>query len=227
MEGQKSFKERVKETLISYAKEYKAYYVDYEYLLCSKAFSRSAYYIVSAHEDNYLHLTGVHTKLGASAFFQKCYDGTLEESDFDFTKEGQSESEVKGSVRRKINALGAIMDIFSGGTIAEEDFVKNRIRCALTTSNTNVTLGFMVVGKAKPMTLLKGNELDSEKAKSLDLVLRKTRGEYVFKEILVGSEEVLSEYKEKLGSLVTESLYKKEAYDQRGAEPVSEPEEPK
>lgn len=33
----------------------------YEYLLCLKAFSRSAYYIVSAHEDNYLHLTGVHT----------------------------------------------------------------------------------------------------------------------------------------------------------------------
>lgn len=77
---------------------------------------------MSAHEDNYLHLTGVHTNLGASAFFQKCYDGTLEESDFDFNKDGQSESEVKGSVRRKINALGAIMGIFSGGTIAEEDF---------------------------------------------------------------------------------------------------------
>lgn len=210
MEGQKTFKERVKETLISYAQDYKMYYVDYEYLLCSKAFSRSAYYIVSAHEDNYLHLTGVHTNLGASAFFQKCYDGTLEEEDFDFNKDGQSESEVKGSVRRKINALGAIMGIFSGGTIAEEDFVKKRIRCALATSNTNVTLGFMVVGKAKPMTLLKGNELDSEKAQSLDLVLRKTRGECNFKEMVVGSNEILREYKEKLGSLVAESLYNEE-----------------
>ena len=89
MEGQKSFKERVKETLISYAQDYKMYYVDYEYLLCSNAFSRSAYYIVSAHEENYLHLTGVHTNLGASAFFQKCYDGTLEENDFDFNKDGE------------------------------------------------------------------------------------------------------------------------------------------
>lgn len=69
MEGQKSFKERVKETLISCAQDYKAYYMDYEYLLCSRAFSHSTYYIVSAHEDNYLHLTGVHTNLNASAFF--------------------------------------------------------------------------------------------------------------------------------------------------------------
>lgn len=139
MEGQVSFKERVKESLISYAQDYKAYYVNYEYLLCSKAFSRSAYYIVSAHEDNYLHLTGVHTNLSAAVFFWKCYDGTLEESDFDFSKDGQSEKEAKGSVRRKINALAAIMGIFSGGSIVEEDFAKNRIRCALATSNTNVT----------------------------------------------------------------------------------------
>ena len=207
MEEQKSFKERVKEMLISYAQDYKTYYVDYEYLLCSKAFSRSAYYIVSAHEDNYLHLTGVHTNLSASVFFRKCYDGTLEESDFDFNKGGQNESEVKGSVRRKINALGAIMGIFSNGAIAEEDFVKNRIRCALATSNTNVTLGFMVVGKAKPMTLLKGNELDSKKAQGLVLVLRKTRGECAFREMVVGNDNILKEYKEKLGSLVSESLY--------------------
>lgn len=38
MEGQGSLKERVKESLISYAQDYKAYYVNYEYLLCSKAF---------------------------------------------------------------------------------------------------------------------------------------------------------------------------------------------
>lgn len=88
--------------------------------------------------------------------------------------------------------------------------MKNRIRCALATSNTNVTLGFAVVGKAKPMTLLKGNELDSAKAQSLDLVLRKARGECNFKEMIVGNEAILREYKEKLGSLVSESLYKEE-----------------
>ena len=207
MEGQVSFKERVKESLISYAQDYKAYYVDYEYLLCSKAFTRSSYYIVSAHEDNYLHLTGVHTNLSASVFFQKCSDGTLEESDFDFSKDGQSEKEVKGSVRRKVKALAAIMGIFSWQSMVEEDFVKNRIRCTLATSNTNVTLGFTVVGKAKPMTLLKGNELNAAKARSFDLVLRKTREETTFKEMIIGTEVLLNEYKEELGSLVEESLY--------------------
>lgn len=210
MEIQKSFKERVKETLISYAQDYKAYYVNYEYLLCSKAFSRNAYYIVSAHEDNYLHLTGVHTNLTASTFFQKCYDGTLEENDFDFHKNSQNEREVKGSVRRKINALPDIIGLFSDSTIAEEDFVKNRIRCTLATSNTNVTLGFTVVVKAKPMTLLKGNELDSTKSQTLDLVLRKTSEESNFQEILAGNQTILKEYQEKLGSLVSEDLYKDE-----------------
>ncbi len=199
MEKQKSFKERTRETLILYAKDYKKYYVDYEYLLCSKAFSRNAYYIVSAHEDNYLHLTGVHTNLSARNFFNKCYDGTLEESDFNFDKEGQSESEVKGSVRRKINALAAIMGIFSKGTIAEEDFCKNRIRCALATSSADVTLGFAVAGKAKPMTLLKGNGLDKTKAKALDVVLRRRKGECTFREVLVGDEETVKDYNEYLG----------------------------
>ena len=138
------------------------------------------------------------------------YDGILEERDFDFIKDGQSESEVKGSVRRKINALGGIMGIFSGCTIAEEDFVKNRIRCGLATSNINVTLGFVVVGKAKPMTLLKGNELDVTKAKPLDLVLRKMPGESNFKEVIVGCETALREYKEILGSLVSDGLYETE-----------------
>ena len=130
MTEQKSFKERVKEALINNAYSYKKYYVNYEYLLSSKAFQKSEYYIVAAYEDNYLHLTGVHTGLDATTFFEKCCDGTLEENDFDFCKKGQNESEVKGSVRRKINSLPAIMNMFGIGTLVEEDFEKNRIRCS-------------------------------------------------------------------------------------------------
>lgn len=128
MSEQKSFKERVKETLISNAYSYKKYYVDYEYLLCSKAFEKCEYYIVATHEDNYLHLTGVHTGLDAATFFEKCYKGTLEETDFDFSKKRQNENEVKGSVRRKINSLPAIMNKdFTTGFLAfvYEDICKN------------------------------------------------------------------------------------------------------
>lgn len=136
MAEQKSFKERVKETVIYNAYSYKKYYADYEYLLCSKAFIKNEYYIVAAYEDNYLHLTGLHTKLDATTFFEKCYKGTLEEGDFE----------------------------------------KNKSRCTLAAGNISATLGFFVAGKARPMTLLKGNELNMSKAKKLDLVLRKKAG---------------------------------------------------
>ena len=82
MAEQKSFKERVKDTVIQNANSYKRYFVNYEYLLCSEAFVNNEYYIVSAYEDNYLHLTGLHTSLDAATFFEKCYKGTLEENDF-------------------------------------------------------------------------------------------------------------------------------------------------
>lgn len=205
MDEQKSFKERVKETVIYNARLYKRYYVDYEYLICSKSFLRNEYYIISAHEDNYLHLTGLHTSLGASKFFEKCYDGTLEETDFE--KDGQTESEVKGSVRRKINSLPSIMYMFSGGTMVEEDFVKNRIRCALAAGNTSATLGFAVAGKAKPMTLLKGNELDSSKAKKIDLVLRRESGKEKFEDVIVGNREMLNTYKDSIVEIVPEELF--------------------
>lgn len=206
MSGQKSFKERVKETVIQNAYLYKKYFVDYEYLLCSEAFVKNEYYVVSAYEDNYLHLTGLHTSLSAAIFFEKCYNGDLQESDFDFYKSGQNESEVKGSVRRKINSLPFIMDIFKVGTFVEEDFAKNRIRCSLAAGNSSVTLGFVVKGKAKPMTLLKGNELDTVKAKKLDLVLRRKSGESCFTEIVSGDEKRLAEYKTVLSGLISESL---------------------
>lgn len=206
MEGQKSFSQRIKETVIQYASLYKKKYVEYEYLLCSKAFKKNEYYIVSAHEDNYLHLTGLHTNLDAASFFEECYNGSLEESDFDFCKKGQNEKEVKGSVRRKINSLPAIMNMFSAGTLVEEDFEKNRIRCSFALGNVRATLGFIVVGNAKPMTLLKGNELNLSKAKNLDLVLRRKAGEAKFSEIITGSCEQLLEYKLVLNALLSDEL---------------------
>lgn len=209
MEEQKSFKERVRDTVIYNASSYKRYYVDYEYLLCSKAFVRNRYYIVSAYEDNYLHLTGLHTNLSASLFFEKAYRGTLVEADFDFCKNGQSESEVKGSVRRKINSLSGIMHMFTVGTLVEEDFEKNRIRCSLAAGNSVATLGFVVAGNARPMTLLKGNELNAAKAKKLDIVLARKVGKKRFSELILGSKESFAMYKDCLQGLITEELQTK------------------
>lgn len=215
MAEKKSFKERVKEVAITNAREYKEYYIDYEYLLCSQAFIKSEYYIVTAYADNYLHLTGLHTKLDAATFFEKCYNGTLTESEFDFCKKRQSEKEVKGSVRRKINALPTIMNMFDSETTVEEDFTKNRIHCSFATENVSATLGFIVSGKAKPMTLLKGNELDRQRAKKLDVVLRRKCGEKEFDEIIVGTSTQLCKYKEALKEMLSEELLSLSAEEEK------------
>ncbi len=207
MAEQKSFKIRVKDTVQQYALLYKEYFVNYEYLVCSKAFVHNPHYIVSAREDNYLHLTGLHTSLSAQEFFNRCYNGTLTENDFDFIKSGQSEDEVKGSVRRKINSLPHMMTMFVEGTLVQENFIKNRISCTFATANLKATLGFVVEGKARPKTLLKGYELNSSKVQTLDLVLRRKVGEMHFCEVIVGDTSKLNEYKVNIKDLVDTSLF--------------------
>ena len=98
------------------------------------------------------------------------------------------------------------MSMFSVGTSVEEDFEKNRIRCSLAAGNVSATLGFIVAGNAKPMTLLKGNELNSSKAKKLDLVLRRKSGETKFSKIIIGDTEQLLEHKSVLSELLSDEL---------------------
>ncbi len=96
--------------------------------------------------------------------------------------------------------------MFENVTNVEEDFSKNRIKCALAAGNSSVTLGFVVVGKAKTMTLLKGNELDESKAKSIDLVLRRKSGDDKFMDIILGDVGKLTEYVELLKDELSEDL---------------------
>ena len=56
------------------------------------------------------------------------------------------------------------------------------------------------------MALLKGNELDSAKARNLDLVLRRKSGETKFSEIVIGATEQLLEHKSALNTLLSEEL---------------------
>ena len=82
-------------------------------------------------------------------------------------------------------------DLFCSDIKIEENFVKNSIRCSFATGNQQCTVGFIVAGKARPMTLLKGNELDDENAIEIDCILRKPRDSEVFNEIIVGDEQIM------------------------------------
>lgn len=202
--AEESFKERVRLEIIKAAKKYKEIYVDYEYLICSEAFSKRSYYIVDAEKDNFQHLTGVHSQISAQSFFDKCIDGSLSEDDFDFIKKGQDEKSVKGTVRRKMKALPDMMGLFRAGLLAEEDFKKNRVICTFATTDGNCTLGFVDSGKARPKSLKKGNELKNPKP--IELVLRKKVGTELFDEIVIGDKIVLNKYREQIERMVTEKL---------------------
>ena len=138
--AEESFKERARQEMIKAAKQYKDIYVDYEYLICSVAFEKNDYYIIAAEEDNFQHLTGVHSNIDAKTFFHKFYDGTLAEADFDFAKAGQNEKSAKGTVRRKIQVLLDMMTLMKSDIQVEEGFRKNRVVCSLATADGNCTL---------------------------------------------------------------------------------------
>ncbi len=202
--AKESFKERVRLELVKAAKRYKAIYVDYEYLICSEAFVQKNYYIVDAEKDNFQHLTGVHSKVSAQIFFDKCFQGTLSDVDFDFMKKGQDEKSVKGTVRRKIKVLSDMMELFEEGLQAEEDFKKNRVLCSFATADGNCTLGFSDSLKARPKSLIKGNELKNPKP--VDLVLKRKSGAELFDEIVIGNETILCKYKAQIEGLFAEDL---------------------
>ena len=208
-----TFKQRVAQTAITYATVYESEYLKYEYLVCSEAFSSQDYYIIAACADNYRHLIGVNTAISADDFFAKCLSGTLTEDDFDFVKNGQSEAAVKGSVRRKINALPHFFSMLGSPLVAQEKFIKNRVSCTFATTDKCVTVGYVTVGKSRPKTLLKGDELEEEKCRKVDLILRRPTGEKLFNEIVCGNAGMITKYKAKIEPLLAADLLVNETID--------------
>ena len=155
----------------------------------------------------------MNTAISADDFFAKCLSGTLTEDDFDFVKNGQSEAAVKGSVRRKINALPHFLSMLGSPLVAQEKFIKNRVSCTFATTDKCVTVGYITVGKSRPKTLLKGDELEEEKCRKVDLILRRPTGEKLFSEIVCGNAGMITKYKAKIEPLLAEHLLVNETID--------------
>lgn len=199
-----SFKERVKNEAITNARLYQSNFIDYEYLVCSEAFN-NGYHVIKSDKGNYLHLIGIHTTLSAEEFFDKCNDGTLDESDFDFVKPHKSEKSVKGSVREKITVLPDMVRLFEHRLLAENNFKKNKVECAFATSDNSFTLGLAVSGR--PKSLLKGNELESVKAKPVDLIFRKRRScAGIYDELVFGNRADIPKYKVKIKDYISKDF---------------------
>ena len=135
------------------------------------------------------------TSLSPSSFFDKCLNGTLEEEDFELASHGQDEKASKGSIRRKIKSLPYIGGLISGSSYVEEDFRKNSVFCSIASSDGSCTMGFIAVPKARPKTLLIGNELDNAKAKPIKIILMKSRSDALFDKVIAGNDsDLVSNY---------------------------------
>lgn len=203
-----SFKTRVKNVAITEAKFYKEIFIDNEYLICSAAFQEQKFYTINAKKENYMHLIGVNSALTAETFFEKCLDKSLVEDDFNFIKRNQSEGSVKGSVRRKISVLHNLMEMFlnNDGIYAEENFKKNKVICNLATSDGTYTIGFANTSKAYPKTLQKGNELNQQKSKEVDLVIKKSNEDEKFNAIIINSNNSILKYYEHIKHITDSKL---------------------
>ena len=181
---QETFKQRVLKEIIKSAKEYKENLVDYEYLIYSSEFNVKKYYIISAKEDNFLHLTGVITNLKPIEFYNKCIDCTLTEEDFEI-----GDKIRKGTIRRKIGVLSNATKMFLCKTLqAQENFIKNKVCCSFASTDFNCTLGFTDNIKVKPKTLLKGNELKNPI--KIELIMRKKIDDVDFNETLLNELQI-------------------------------------
>ena len=197
---EESFQERVTKVAITCASEYRDSFVEYDYLVCSEAFGENKCQEIRAEANNYLHLIGVNTRLSPDGFYQKCIDGTLQDSDFNFIKKDQSEKSVKGSVRQKIKALPEMLKMFEKELMAEKNFKKNKISCLFAAADSDFTIGFVETGR--PKSLMRKNQLDEKKRKPVELVLRKKRTEEVYAERIVGSEEDFAKYKDIIANYI-------------------------
>ena len=102
-------------------------------------------------------------------------------------------------------------EFFKVGLQAEESFKKNKVSCSFATADSNCTLGFSESEKARPKSLIKGNELENPSL--VDLILKRRAGAELFDKIIVGDSATLSKYKEKIEKIVASDLFASDNQD--------------
>lgn len=183
MDEQVSFTKRMVDTYNIYASSYCETFVNKSYLMFSEKFTGQEYYILEAKAENFLHLTGAKTNLKPKAFWEKCINNKLEESDI-IPPQNKDE---KGTLRAKLFALENIDKLFKSNTFEiEENFSRNRITCKIAAANAKITLGYVGNHKLYPMSLMKKNMLNAKNKIKVDLLLRKELQEDLYSTVVYG-----------------------------------------
>jgi len=154
-----SFKRTIKDKLIQAAINYSKL-IQKEIVITSCSFEYSNSYTIRFFKTNFLHLTGVSTSLSSEVFFEKCFNGSIGESDFNIDKT----IEQKGLVRLKMKHLPFINSFFEGNLLVQENFQKGSIKCLVATSDGRCTIGFVDAKyHVRPKTILDKNHLNKNK----------------------------------------------------------------
>ena len=164
------FKERARSLIIQAAKAYSTL-LGTDFIVSSNKFVYRKEYILRFEKKNFLHLTGVKTRLSAEHFYQKTIREKLTIYDFDC----DSTSDLSNKVRRKLNALIDIGDFFECNLLFQEMFERNTVKCLIASTNKKYTLGFSGDEILWPKTLLNSNRLDPNKTISKYEILKNTR----------------------------------------------------
>ena len=157
MDHDERFNKLIEDLYIS-AKSYETL-LDKKIIFECKEFVKQKNYEARFYEDNYLHLTGIKTKLNAKEFFKECLTKTISITDIlNFPKEYHSK--ISGKLKN-IQNIGLF---FNQKLEMQESFIRNTIICAVASSDGFKTLGFVLAGKLLlPMTILNRNKLDPTK----------------------------------------------------------------
>lgn len=153
-----SFKKFVREQLLVAAQQYYSL-ISNVIIIKSSAFKYQNKYVIAFDKNNFLHLTGVVSKLKPADFFEKCINASIKFDDFDYDN-----VKNKTNIKNKLRCLVTISTMFDKELFVQEQFVKNRVICKVATSDGSFTIGFS--GGAYyvyPKTVLNKNRLDESK----------------------------------------------------------------
>ena len=152
----KNYKETCLSLINETAKKYKQL-LGKDFVIESVGFKNRPKYILRFYEGNFLHLTGVKTKMKPAVFFEKALNKQLSIDDFDC----DSTKELKGYTKEKIPHLLTIDSFFNGSLEIQENYSRGKVTCLIAASEGTFTLGFTGGnGPLNPMTLLNRNMIN-------------------------------------------------------------------
>ena len=147
----------IKQALIDSAQSYFSLLKN-EVIIRSNRFVNSSEYKLRFFETNFLHLTGLKTTLTPKEFYDRCYIGTILESDYSLGLKND-----RKTVKRKLKNLVNIGQFFKQEIMVQEIFIKNQIVCRIATCDGKCTIGFVDAKYyLRPKTILANNHLDQK-----------------------------------------------------------------